>query len=108
ATVLAGDYTEGVRSHLVSPAFLVPPASQNPRLRFWHWFNFNDSDFGQVQIRINDGAWTNLGPAYAGSGGGVWTYESIDLNAYAGQNVQLAFYFQSDVNFFTGGGAVGP
>ena len=45
ATVLAGNYAEGVRSHLIRHTkFQVPSADQNPRLRFWHWYSFHNND----------------------------------------------------------------
>jgi bacillopeptidase F len=39
ATVLNGNYSDNVDSRLISPVFTVPAAGENPRLRFWHWFN---------------------------------------------------------------------
>ncbi|MCK4773261.1 MAG: hypothetical protein KAT30_00695, partial [Candidatus Krumholzibacteria bacterium] len=52
ATVLAGNYPEGVSSRLKrETTFVVPPASENPRLRFWHWYSFSCSDYGYVEIR---------------------------------------------------------
>ena len=50
ATVLDGDYPTDRRSRLVSAPILVPVAELNPRLRFWHWWSFGRSDFGQVQV----------------------------------------------------------
>ena len=102
ATGLAGSYNANVDSRLISPFFVVPTADQNPRLRFWHWFTTQLTyDYGEVQIRTNGGSWVTISPAYSGYSGG-WTQPSIDLSAYAGQAVQLAFYFHSD-----GGGQAG-
>jgi hypothetical protein len=101
ATVLAGNYAEGVDSRLISPSFTVPSANQNPRLRFWHWFSFNSDDYGKVQIKTSSGTqWIDIGGSYVNTGSGVWTYPSIDLSAYSGQNVQIAFYFHSQTNYY--------
>ena len=40
----------------------IPTASENPRLRFWHWFSFRpaDDDWGKVQIKVEGSSeWTN-------------------------------------------------
>lgn len=55
ATVLNGNYPEDRDSRLVSQPFVVPPASTNPRLRFWHWWSFGSCDYGQMQISSNNG-----------------------------------------------------
>lgn len=36
ATVLNGNYQEGVNSRLISPSFTVPATGENPRFRFCH------------------------------------------------------------------------
>ncbi|MBN2088449.1 choice-of-anchor J domain-containing protein [candidate division KSB1 bacterium] len=94
ATVLNGDYNDYVDSRLTSPQILVPPASQNPRLRFWHWYNFSSKDYGKVQVKRENGTWEDVSLAYTGIGS-VWTYPSIDLSAYAGTNINIAFYFHA-------------
>ena len=56
ATVLAGNYSEPVNSRLIRhTSFLVPSASENPRLRFWYWFSFAAADYGEVQIKVEIG-----------------------------------------------------
>src|SRR5437899_2023898 len=93
ATVLAGEYATGVDSRLVRRAFVVPAAGTNPRLRFWHWYDIavDGADYGQVEIKPAGGAWQPLSQKYVGSSSGVWTRPSLDLSAYAGQSVQVAF-----------------
>jgi bacillopeptidase F (M6 metalloprotease family) len=105
ATVLAGNYASGVDSRLISPIFAVPAANQNPRLRFWHWFSTQSGpDYGKVQIKVaGNSTWIDIGSTYSGSGSGIWTYPSIDLSAYAGQNVQIAFLFHSDGSVVSSG-----
>ena len=99
ATVLAGNYTDGRISRMISPTFVVPAVVQNPRLRFWHWWSFavpdffgTGADFGRVQIRIGTNAWQTLSPDYTTDSSGLWTRASLDLSAYAGKTVQIAFY----------------
>jgi hypothetical protein len=99
ATVLRGNYFDGLESRFVSPSFVVPNADQNPRLRFWHWYSFNGGDYGQVQIRTNNGSWQAISRSYVDVSSGIWSSPSFDLSAYAGQTVQLGFFFHSqDVN----------
>jgi hypothetical protein len=97
ATVLNGNYPEPVDSRLIRvESFTVPNASENPRLRFWHWFSFSSGDTSRVQLSTDGGTtWETISPAYVRTGSGVWTRPSIDLSAYADQTVQLAFYFHS-------------
>ena len=103
ATVLAGNYSEpngdsgqSVNTRLVSPCFTVPAAVQNPRLRFWHWYSFNvGPDYGEVQIKVGSGTWQALSGDYLQTGGNVWTRTSLDLSAYAGQTVQVGFFFHA-------------
>ena len=101
-TALGGNYPEwdvyagagpGYSSRLASPAFVVPGAEENPRLRFWHWYSFNvGPDYGEVQIRMGTNAWQALAH-YEGHGSGVWSRPALDLSVYAGQSVQVGFVF---------------
>ncbi len=99
ATVIAGNYSEGVDSRFVRHAsFVVPAASENPRLRFWHWFSFHCSDYGRVQIRPDGGTWEDISEKYSWYSSGAWTRPHLDLTAYAGESVEVAFYFHSENN----------
>ena len=80
-------------------SLVIPSADQFPRLRFWHWFKFGNA-LGFVEISTDAGAtWQQISPTYTYDGtdnatsGGVWSRPSIDLSAYAGQSVQIAFHF---------------
>ncbi|MDX1530742.1 MAG: T9SS type A sorting domain-containing protein [Rhodothermales bacterium] len=98
ATILAGNYSDAAPdSRIVRfSSFVVPPAEANPRLRFWHWFSFGGGDFGRVEISADGGStWEVLSGSYAGNSSGVWSHPLIDLTAYAGQEVQVAFFFHS-------------
>jgi uncharacterized repeat protein (TIGR01451 family) len=94
ATVLDGNYPYKPYSRLVSPLLVVPPASENPSLRFWHWYDFAPSDFGRVDIRVLGGGWeTAIGP-FSGPGDGGWHRPFYDLTPLAGQTVQVSFFHQ--------------
>ncbi len=99
ATVLAGTYTDYVDSRLISPKFKIP--TNNPRLRFWHWFKFSSKDYGKVQIKTNNGKWTDISISYTGFSS-VWTYPSIDLKEYADSTIQVAFYFHAQDDGWSG------
>src|ERR1035438_10104869 len=88
----------------ISPAFLVPAAINYPRLRFWQWYSFASgyygSDYGVVEIRVGTNAWREVSPHFIGASGN-WTEPAVDLSAYAGQTVQVAFqivYVNGDGN----------
>jgi hypothetical protein len=83
---------------LVSPPLAVPPADQNPRLRFWHWWSFGASDFGRVEIRVGNGPWEELSEQFSGGSGGWTSSRELNLARYAEQIVQVGFYFESHVN----------
>ena len=105
-TRLAGNYDDHAISRLISPVFVVPPASVNPALRFWNWYSFSNSygtDFGKVQIKAEgETDWTDISGQYTNTSSGVWSYMYIALSDYAGQSVQVAFYFQSTTNHYNG------
>lgn len=102
ATVLRGNYYDYQDSRLVSPSFVVPAPSEEPWLRFWHWYNFSSSDSGRVEIRPEGGSWAQVSNTYTNYSS-IWSYTGVDLTAYAGQRIEVAFRFQSS-NY--GGGSI--
>ena len=95
-TNIQGNYSEPVDSRLTSPPFVVPSASENPRLRFYHWFNFASGDYGQVQVSADNGiTWQPISIDYTNSSSGVWSYPKFDLSDFEGQTISVAFYFHS-------------
>lgn len=89
---------------------MVPSADQNPLLRFWHWWSFNCENYGQVQVRGSKG-WENLSQQFTGVGNNWTVSPGLSLTPYAGQTVQLGFYFYSDNSPLSGcgpGADVGP
>jgi hypothetical protein len=96
-TVLGGNYDPSIDSRLISPEFEVPPAEEHPRLRFVHWNNNYVEDPGVVEIRPLDGTWQPISPTYVRDSR-VWTRSTLDLRAYAGQVVQVAFRFKANTD----------
>lgn len=93
ARLICINYFNGTNS------FVVPAASQYPRLRFWHWFNcpvdqYGPYALGVVEIKSGTNAWQEISQRYEG-GSSIWSRPSLDLSAYAGQRVQIAFHFYS-------------
>ena len=101
ATILNGNYPDDRQDRLVyygpdGLGVVIPAASLNPRLRFWHWWSFGVNDFGQVQVSTNNGVtWDSLSPTYSTTGVGWFQVSPISLSAYAGKSVRLGFYFES-------------
>jgi RHS repeat-associated protein len=92
ATNLGGNYAANSNSRLVSPFFRMPAAELNPRLRFWHWFQFGSGDQGLVEARTLGGPWQTLA-SFSDVGGSAWTRPAVDLSGYAaGQWVQVGFH----------------
>lgn len=76
------------------------------------WDIESDWDYGQIQLSTNNGTnWIPLAGQYTNSGTGsfqppneplydgtqsTWVHESIDISAYAGQQITFRFYFRSD------------
>ncbi|MCB1131653.1 MAG: hypothetical protein KDN05_11020, partial [Verrucomicrobiae bacterium] len=97
ATSLDGNYPARFDGRLISPLFTVPGSNLNPRLRFWHWFHFGSGDRGSVEIRRHGGPWQPLAN-WTGAGGVSWGKPSVNLSAYAGEWVQIAFRLAADVS----------
>ncbi|WP_052345843.1 S8 family serine peptidase [Paucisalibacillus sp. EB02] len=99
ATNLAGNYRDSMREMLVMPAISLPeePAS----LHFKQWHSFEQSiytgtayDYGYVMVSPNGQDWTGLLMVKGDSES--WVDASVDLSAYAGQGIFIAFYTYSD------------
>ena len=103
-TVLSGNYSENVDSRLIRhTSFTVPPANENPRLRFWHWLNINTDDKGYVEIKYGTSSWIRISPEYDHTSSNKWSYASIDLSAFAGKTVEIAFHFTSKaITYYSG------
>ena len=106
-TVLGGNYPSWSNSRLISPAVVLPGIAGNEEiyLRFWQWFSYsnydryshyNRYDKGHVQVSVFEettgtwGEWQTLSSIQEYSP--VWSKKDVDLTAYAGQKIRIAFY----------------
>lgn len=81
-------------------------------LTFWAWYDIEEGwDYGYVAVSADEGQrWTLLetdstttenpqgnsfGPGYTGSSGG-WVQQTADLTPFAGQSIQLRFWYITD------------
>ena len=95
ATGLAGQYPSTADARLIrDTSFVVPEASDNPRLHFRQWFNLGQGDQGTVEVRVGQGAWKVVSQTNLWDGSG-WSQGGVDLRNYAGQEVQIAFHFKA-------------
>ncbi|EPD53126.1 hypothetical protein HMPREF1210_00857 [Paenisporosarcina sp. HGH0030] len=98
ATNLEGKYDSNMNATLVLPPVDLPEG--NSYLQFKHWHNFEQSstgrawDYGHVFISTDQQEWTQL-QKYQGDSGS-WIDGEVDLSAYSGQRVYLAFNAFSD------------
>lgn len=100
ATTLEGNYVDGIDARLVRhTTFVVPDSTESPRLRFWHWYSFSSLDYGEVQLRVVGGEWKTVSERYASTGCGIWSRAYVDLSAFAGETVELAFLFHSRLDW---------
>jgi hypothetical protein len=78
-----------------SNSLVIPAASVSPTLNFWHWVNLANA-LGYVELKSGTNGWQQISSTYINvTSGGAWLQESIDLSAFAGQSVQIAFHFTS-------------
>lgn len=97
-TVLNGNYPDNTCSRLITPSFRLSSISgdEEIQLRFWHWFSYCNAE-GWIQISVYDEAlqewsdWTTIGNS-VNSSSPTWSLRNVDLTAYAGEKVRIAFY----------------
>ena len=69
-------------------------------MKSWHWYKFRttiaSSDFGSIQISVDGGAWETISSQNFDGDNPAWTQHVIDLSAYAGLSVRIAFYFNTN------------
>jgi len=100
-TVLDGNYPDFANTRLISPYIALPSlgSSDELRLRFWHWFRLYESvhgpDQGWVQVSVHGGPWETVYGPFSGVSP-VWTQVYVDLSAYAGSTIRIAFFMTSD------------
>jgi len=113
ATNLAGEYSNNMLAHLVSPPFGL---SDNAFLCFWHWYD-TEANFDGCNVKIStddgvtwavitpDGGYDGVGNTsnplsgeeiFTGHANARWQFETFNLSAYAGTAVLFRFDFGSD------------
>ncbi len=96
ATVLKGNYSDGSYSSRVVSPYIQLNGNGVYNLTFQHWYSFSSSDEGYVQVKIKGNSnWVNISDAYTSTSGGVWSKPQLNLGDYAGEEIQVAFYFVS-------------
>lgn len=98
---LVGTGLEGAyhreNSRLSSPKFIVPPASRQPYLRYWYWYQLEADDSVQIQVRVGDEVnWVDLqsetGTISTVAGhGGLWMQALLPLEKFGDQEIQVSF-----------------
>ncbi len=95
-TVLTGDYPN-TSSRLISPSIVLPSIGSGEELQlwYWQWAQFDTYDSGQMQISYENspGDWSDWETLWDGhnDSSGIWSFSMVDLSAYAGQKVRVAF-----------------
>jgi hypothetical protein len=95
-----GNYNTGLETSgaLTGPGVLIPPGASTATLSFWGWYQTETNgitwDQRWVQLSVNGGPWQNFAQL-SGDIMSQWNYYSFSLSAYAGQTVQLRFWFDS-------------
>jgi len=110
ATVLGANYPPGTDSRLVVPSVTLPPTPP-VEMRFWHWYDIaagddGDSAWVEVSTSGHGGPWKRESGKFMNSSG-AWTQYIVDLSAYAGQTVRVAFHLRDHSAGFDGN-QIGP
>ena len=104
ATNLSGYYSPDTQTRLISPYFTVPNASENPRLEYMSWHAYSFSDYGYVQVKEKGTAdWINISEQVTWEGSNTWSKGQVLLEAFAGKEIQVAFFFSATDQFGIGG-----
>jgi|GEM_PF-1524012 len=100
ATILAGNYSYGPDSRLISPDIDLPGVAEGEEivLRFEQYFIYASADSGQVQISTYEADswsdWTTLKTMNQHTP--VWHHARVELTAYAGKRIRLGFYHEDN------------
>lgn len=97
----AGDHFQAVTGQITTPPLYIPDAMYNPQLKFnYHMYG---GDIQNFRIRIDTG--TGFLPAsyvllsqQQTSSGSAWEVDSINLNDFLGDTIQIRFIGQSNGN----------
>ena len=101
-TVLGGDYNVKCDSRFISSEIELNAAPQDGALwlEFWHYFSVYSGDTARVEIRVDGGEWEVISDRFINTSN-QWTRMLVDISAYAGQTVQIAFHIDDDGAYST-------
>ena len=97
ATNLSGDYPDETDSRLISPPVFLPAIGANEviLLRFWQWYSYAYADGGSVDVSVWNGSawggWQHVADPAPGSSSSDWSRTDVELTAYAGKRIRVAF-----------------
>ncbi|MFA1822497.1 S8 family serine peptidase [Virgibacillus oceani] len=94
ATILDGDYPGNSSDQLIMPPVELPEGNAYLQFKHWYMFEQGSGDFGEVQVSTDQENWETL--AHFSGQGSIWQHIEADLSDYAGEEIYLAFYFESD------------
>ncbi|MEM7371521.1 MAG: choice-of-anchor J domain-containing protein [Bacteroidota bacterium] len=100
ATILQGNYPTQANSRFTSPPIVLPEQAgmQQLKLSFWHYFEHGFVSESKLQLSTNNGmSWIDLSEPFDDFSG-VWTRYLLDISAYAGQTIQIGFFFESSIH----------
>ncbi len=116
ATSLDGSYSNNSNSILDSPKLPIPNSSK-ATLEFWHWYDCQDADGGNLKISVNGGDWQIIDPedpypqgwvpldnsgipgqrCYTGNHS-FWEKAKVDLSPYLGEGDTAVIRWQFGSN----------
>jgi hypothetical protein len=99
-TSLHGNYQAYKDSRLISPSVILPTVSGSETLwvGYRQWWSYSSYDSGYVQVSEQDSntlewsAWTTLANSTVSGTGSIWTLRELELTAFAGKKVRVAFH----------------
>nr|WP_249365586.1 S8 family peptidase [Cytobacillus citreus] len=86
-TNLKGYYGNNANMSLMMPPIVLPEG--NAYLQFNDWYQIESYDYGHVLVSTDQQNWEQLSRFTGNSQ--TWTQRQIDLSAYAGQRIYIAF-----------------
>ncbi|USK33342.1 S8 family serine peptidase [Bacillus sp. F19] len=101
-TKLNGHVDFNANMNLMMPPIILPEG--NSYLQFKDWYQLEDKeskDFGNVFVSTDKQNWQHLS-SFTGNSS-TWTQHQIDLSAYAGKLIYIAFNVTTDDKFTTTG-----
>jgi len=105
-TNLEGNYQGYRDGRLISPSFSLSPVSgsEGRFLSYYQWWSYSSYDSGKVQISSFDpstgdwSAWADVSGSYISGVSLSWTQRELNLTAWAGQKVRVAFLHTASRN----------